>query len=113
MTLDEIEELRLAAIIVGGAVHPDTKEIIAAPMRMSGFVSFSVPIIALMLFTPNQTPAFNACLQFINQTYMAGINHGNRNASTQSTRTDFAWGYCSAVVASVGISYATRWYWAP
>jgi len=53
MTLDEIEELRLAAIIVGGAVHPDTKEIIAAPMRMSGFVSFSVPIIALMLFTPN------------------------------------------------------------
>jgi len=113
MTVKEIEELRVAAKIVGGAVHPETKEIIAVPMRMSGFVSFSVPLIALMLFTPKQTPAFNACLQFINQTYMAGINHGNANASTHSSPTDFAWGYCSAVISSVGISYATRWYWAP
>ena len=53
MSEAEISELKLASKIVGGAVHPETNEIIAWPMRLSGFVSFNIPILALMLFTPH------------------------------------------------------------
>ena len=50
---DEIEEIRQASRIVGGAVHPDTNEIILLPMRLSGFVWFNVPNLVLMSFLPN------------------------------------------------------------
>ncbi len=56
----EIEEIKYANRVVGSAVHPDTGEIIPAYLRMSGFVFFNVPLLFAMLFTKNQTPAFNA-----------------------------------------------------
>ena len=47
---EEIEKIRHASKIVGGAVHPDTNEIIALPMRLSGFVWFNAPVLACMTF---------------------------------------------------------------
>ena len=85
---EEIEEIRLANGIVAGAVHPDTKEIVALPMRLSGFVWFNVPLLGIMLFMKGQTPAVNAFFQWLNQTYNAGLNYGNRNASTPYTTSD-------------------------
>lgn len=66
MTPEEIAELKKASRIVGGSVHPETGEIISLPMRLSGFVSFNVPLLAAMLFTKNQSPAFNAIVQMVN-----------------------------------------------
>jgi hypothetical protein len=63
---EEIEELIKANRIVGSAVHPDTGKIVPFYMRMSGFVVFNMPIVFAVLFTRNQTPAFNATLQWIN-----------------------------------------------
>lgn len=113
MSADAIVELREAASIVGGTTHPETGEIIAVPMRISGFVSFSVPIFALMVFTTHQTPAFNALLQLTNQSYMAGINYANRNGSSEYSTKDCVKGYLGAVIASVGIAYGTRTMLAP
>lgn len=48
-----IKELRKADNIVGGAVHPDTNEVIPLPMRLSGFVIFNTPIALICLFTRN------------------------------------------------------------
>ena len=79
---DEIKEISRADKIVGSAIHPDTGKIIPFYMRMSGFVIFNVPIAFAVLFTPNQTPLFNATFQGINQTYNAAMNYGNRNASS-------------------------------
>jgi hypothetical protein len=110
---EEIEALKKASRIVGGAVHPETNEIIPLPMRMSGFVSFNVPILALMLFAPNQTPAFNACMQMLNQTYNAGLNYGNRNTSADYTSKDLAKGYLGALASSMGIAYGLRTALAP
>ncbi len=56
----EIEEIKYANNVVSSAIHPDTGDIIPAPMRMSGFVIFNVPLLFAMLFTKNQSPAFNA-----------------------------------------------------
>jgi len=62
----EIEEIKKASRIVGGAVHPDTNEIIPFYMRLSGFVVFNAPIVCLVLFKRDQTPLFNAGMQWVN-----------------------------------------------
>jgi len=66
MKPEEIEDVRQAYRIVGGAVHPDTNEIIPVPMRLSGFVVFNVPIATLVIFKANQTPLFTAAMQLAN-----------------------------------------------
>jgi len=97
-------------LIVGSAVHPDTKEVTPIWFRLSSFVIFNVPLVMIMLFYRNQTPQFNAFMQFVNQTYNAGMNYGNRNASSPYTVKDLARGYSGAVVTSVSIAYFLRTY---
>ena len=53
MKLEEIEEVKGADKITGGAVHPDTNEIIPFYMRLSGFVVFNTPLVLITLFTRN------------------------------------------------------------
>lgn len=60
MKAEEIEEVKRSDRITGGAVHPDTNEIIPFYMRLSGFVVFNTPLVLVALFTRNQTPLFNA-----------------------------------------------------
>lgn len=105
---EEIERVKENAAIVGSAVHPDTQKIIPFYMRMSGFVVFNMPLVFAVLFTRNQTPMFNAGMQWLNQTYNAGMNYGNRNASSKYTTSDLARGYAGAVVTSVGIALVGR-----
>ena len=112
MRPEEIEDIRLAYRIVGGSVHPDTNEIIPRVMRLSGFVVFNVPIATLVIFMPNQTPLTTGMLQWINQTYNAGMNYGNRNASTAYTTSDLANGYIAACLVSIGIAMGSRYIFA-
>eukprot|EP00347_Sterkiella_histriomuscorum_P004262 403361121 len=105
---DEIKEHIYANRVVGSAVHPDTKQIQDPYLRLSGFVIFNVPIVFFVLFTRQQTPMFNAGMQWINQTYNALMNYGNRNASSTYTTYDLAKGYSGAVAASVLIALYSR-----
>lgn len=82
MKAEEIELVKRADKTTGGAVHPDTQELIPIYMRLSGFVVFNTPLVLITLFTRNQTPIFNAGMQWINQTYNAAMNYGNRNVSS-------------------------------
>ena len=66
MTPEEIDELKKADAIVGSAVHPDTNKVIPFYMRLSGFVVFNFPLVFAVLFTRNQTPMFNAGMQWLN-----------------------------------------------
>lgn len=66
MLPEEIEKMKRYNCIVGGAVHPDTNEIIPFYMKLSGFVVFNLPIVFVVLFTRNQTPLFNAGMQWVN-----------------------------------------------
>lgn len=81
LSLEEINELKQKKYICDGSIHPDTKEVIAWPMRMAAFVPANIPIIAGIMLSP-QTPAINAFWQWFNQTYNAGMNYGNRNATS-------------------------------
>ena len=108
MPREDVDRIRFANYVVGSAVHPDTQQVIPFYMRMSGFVVFNVPLVFAVLFVKNQTPAFNAAMQLANQTYNAGMNYGNRNASSTYTLKDLGRGYCGAVATSVGIVLAAR-----
>lgn len=77
-------------------------------MRLSGFVTFNTPILLISLFTKNQTPLFNAGCQWLNQTYNAGLNYGNRNATSTMSYSDLGKGYFSAVVVSCSIAIVSR-----
>lgn len=59
---EEVEQIKYASKVVASSVHPDTNKIIPRYMRMSGFVPFNMPIVMAVLFTRNQSPAFNASM---------------------------------------------------
>ena len=65
MTPEEIDRIKRASNIVGGAVHPDTNEIIPFYMKLSGFVVFNMPLVFAVVFA-KQTPIFNAGAQWAN-----------------------------------------------
>jgi len=56
---------------------------------------------------------FNAGMQWVNQTYNAGMNYGNRNASSTYTTADLGRGYAGAVAFSVSIALFSRTMLAP
>ena len=47
-------------------------------------------------------------MQWVNQTYNANCNYGNRNASSNYSNLDIGTGYVGACVASVAIALYTR-----
>lgn len=103
----EIAKLRKMQTIVNASIHPDTNKPVPWVMRMCAFVPTNLPIIFGMLMTP-PTPANTIFWQWINQTYNAGMNYGNRNASSQQTTGDILFGYSAAVVSSISISLGLR-----
>lgn len=107
MTSSEINTLRKYKTIVNASIHPDTNQPVPWVMRMCAFVPTNLPIIFGMLMTP-PTPVNTAFWQWINQTYNAGMNFGNRNASSKQTSKDILFGYSAAVVSSIGISVGLR-----
>jgi len=113
LTPEEIARTIENGNIVGTAVHPDTGRIIPFYMRLSGFVPFNAPLVFAVLFVRTQTPQFNAAVQWLNQTYNAGLNYGNRNASSKYTAGDLARGYGAAAAVSVSIALSTRIVLAP
>lgn len=94
--------------IVGSSVHPDTKEIIPFYMRPSGMVLFNMPLVFAVLFVRHQTPAFNAAMQWANQTYNAGMNYGNRNVPSSYTKEDRLRAYAGAVAVSCSLGFGVR-----
>ena len=68
--------------IVDASIHPDTGKPVPWAMRMCAFVPTNLPIIFGMLMSA-PTPANTIFFQWLNQTYNAGMNYGNRNASSK------------------------------
>lgn len=89
------------------AIHPDTGEFIPWVCRISSFVPTNLPIIYGMLVTA-PTP-FNTILwQWVNQTYNASLNYGNRNASSTYTTEDIIKGYAAASSTSIVLALGIR-----
>lgn len=103
----EIARLRKMQTIVNASIHPDTNKPVPWVMRMCAFVPTNLPIIFGMLISP-PTPVNTMFWQWLNQTYNAGMNYGNRNASSPQTTGDILFGYSMAVASSITISLSLR-----
>ena len=107
MSPAEIAEIRHAQRVASVAIHPDTGEFIPWVMRLTSFIPVNIPISYGMIITA-PTP-FNTILwQFINQTYNAAMNYGNRNASSTYTKQDIAKSYSAACATSITVALGIR-----
>lgn len=83
--IEDIQQMRKAQTVLRTAIHPDTGEFIPWPMRMSSFIPVNLPIsYGMIIVAP--TPVNTIFWQFLNQTYNAMINYGNRNASSSYSK---------------------------
>jgi len=76
-------------------------------MRLCSFVPFNVPILAGMLLSA-PTVANTIFWQVANQSYNAGLNYGNRNASSNYTFDDLKKAYVYAVGSSLIVGVSLR-----
>jgi hypothetical protein len=84
-SVEDIKQLRKAQTVLRTAIHPDTGEFIPWPMRMSSFTLVNLPISwGMIIVAP--TPMNTIFWQWVNQTYNATVNYGNRNASAHYTK---------------------------
>lgn len=103
----KIDQIRIAQNLLSSAIHPDTKEYIPRPMRICSYASISIPVLFGMILSKPTT--FNIVFwQWINQTYSAGINYANRNASSSLDTKGLLTAYAAAVSASIGIGLGMR-----
>ncbi|KAG9410208.1 Sideroflexin-5 [Aphanomyces cochlioides] len=83
--------------------HPQTGEKVPVWFRMPAFVPVNIPICSGMVLAP--PTLFNTVFwQWINQSYNAGFNYANRNASGVDDTTAIAKAYASAVAISCATS---------
>lgn len=103
MTQKEFDDFRTKRLVLASSMSPDTGEVIPWPTRTCSFVPTNIPIILGMLISPPST--FSTILwQWINQTYNAGLNFGNRNASSQQTNGEMFQAYCIATATAIAVA---------
>mmetsp|Transcript_13605 Transcript_13605/g.21286 ORF Transcript_13605/g.21286 Transcript_13605/m.21286 type:complete len:250 (-) Transcript_13605:23-772(-) len=89
----------------------DIGEIVVRPCRLCGFTPMNVPILVGMICTA-PTMRNTIMWNWINQTYNAGMNYGNKNNTSPYTNADLAKGYTAAVTSALsvagGLRYLTR-----
>uniref|UniRef100_A0A7S3CLF2 Sideroflexin n=1 Tax=Strombidium rassoulzadegani TaxID=1082188 RepID=A0A7S3CLF2_9SPIT len=103
----QIKELRTAETVVSTAIHPDTGHLIPWPMRLSSFIIMNLPISFGMVVAAPTT--FNTIFwQWVNQSYNAALNYGNRNASSSYTSQDILKSYSYACASSITVALGLR-----
>ena len=107
MTQAEFNEYRRKRIVLAASVSPDSGEVIPWAARTSAFVPVNIPIIVGMLASP-PTQVYTMLWQWINQTYNAGLNYGNRNASSKQTTGELFQAYCIGSTTAIGVACSLR-----
>lgn len=92
-----------AKLVRDAVLHPDTGAPIPLPFRMAAFMPSNLPIVAGMLLSG--AGAGQLVFQALNQSYNAGFNYANRNASAPSDPLQLAASYGVATSVAVGASY--------
>ena len=85
----------------------DVGEIVVKPFRMCGFVPMNIPILCGILLSP-PTMKNTIFFQWLNQSYNAGLNFGNKNSSCEYSDMDLFKGYCAAISSSVSVAMFLR-----
>ncbi|KAF0852420.1 mitochondrial tricarboxylate carrier protein (sideroflexin) [Andalucia godoyi] len=97
------EEVEYAMKVRDSMIHPDTKDVIPLPFRMSAAVPMNIVIVAGMLTA--QSLSANLFFQFVNQSYNTCVNYANRNASNQLSNQQLLQAYGGATGAAMATSF--------
>lgn len=81
------------------AVHPQTGETVHVAFRLAAFVPVNIPICVGMLLAP-PTLVNTIFWQWVNQSYSAGFNYANRNASSEQDNSTIMKSYATATFVS-------------
>lgn len=84
------------------SIHPDTHEMIPRLFRTNHFTLVNLPIIMGLASLP-QTGLIPYAAQILNQTYNAGMNYNNRNATVATATQEILAGYSLAIGTSLGL----------
>jgi len=103
VSLEEAEKIWQAKKIRDAIVHPDTKENIILPFRLSMFVPMNI-VICLGLLAPNPTIGSTIFWQWVNQSYNIMLNHANRNASNEMPLSQIAKSYGASILISCSVA---------
>lgn len=106
----EIRQLRRSKYLVDSAVQElqdGQPRIVPRPFRMSAFLPMNTPILAGMILSP-PTMFHTVLWQWVNQSYMAGLNYANKNPSSTFTNEELLRGYSASVSASIAVALALR-----
>ncbi|RLN51302.1 hypothetical protein BBJ29_003060 [Phytophthora kernoviae] len=85
------------------AVHPQTGETVPVAFRLSAFVPVNIPICVGMLLAP-PTLVNTILWQWVNQSYSAGFNYANRNASNEQDNSTIMKSYTTATLVSCSMA---------
>ncbi|KAG7345729.1 tricarboxylate carrier [Nitzschia inconspicua] len=89
--------------ISDAALHPDTKEVIPRPFRMSGYVPYNGPICVAMVASTS-TPSL-LFWSWVNQSQNALVNYYNRNASSPMSNQTLLTSYSAAVGSALTVAF--------
>tara|TARA_B110001450_G_C17584655_1_gene466444 strand:- start:402 stop:1115 length:714 start_codon:yes stop_codon:yes gene_type:complete len=85
----------------------DTGQLVFKPFRMCGFVPVNIPILCgIVLSKP--TMLNTIFFQWLNQSYNAGLNFGNKNSTCEYTDAELFKGYVAAVGSSLSVAITLR-----
>ena len=107
LTDSEQKEYQRMKTILNSCIQPDTGMPIPFVMRMSAFIPSNLPIIAGMQLTA-PTPINSLFWQWCNQTYNAGLNLGNKNASVAQSNKEIITNYSIAVISAMSMILGFR-----
>lgn len=97
------EDLWAARHTVEGIIHPDIHEKIPVLFRMSSFTPVNIPVCAGMVLSAGGPMRVVLTFQWLNQSYNAGFNYCNRNASGEDPTLE-GWDKYKDVVISYGLA---------
>lgn len=94
-------ELWRARRVLGAVTHPETGDLIPAPLRFSFFAPANLVICAGLL-RPGASLAWSGFFQWLNQSYNAGVNIANGSSGDVSTER-LAAAYCAATGSALAV----------
>lgn len=105
LTQQEYEDYRHKRLVLASSAS-DSGKVLPWAVRTSSFIPMSIPLMAGMVLSP---PTMKATMfwQWMNQTYMAGLNYGNANGSSMTTDELFS-AYCMATGTAIGVACTLR-----